>query len=123
MARVSHNSRIHPSFAFPLIMSDEKSSCVAICDRFGLKGYQKFAFVEMRSVEEASNAMALDGIIFKVLKPMLSLTSSNDGMLPGEGTRPPLTSTNASFFGDMHAEVNTSHIQRLNDTSKGNIYT
>lgn len=28
---------------------------------------KKFAFVEMRSVEEASNAMALDGIIFEVL--------------------------------------------------------
>lgn len=33
---------------------------------------KKFAFVEMRSVEEASNAMALDGIIFEVLS--LSLT-------------------------------------------------
>lgn len=28
---------------------------------------KKFAFVEMRSVEEASNAMALDGIIFEVM--------------------------------------------------------
>lgn len=28
---------------------------------------KKFAFVEMRSVEEASNAMSLDGIIFEVL--------------------------------------------------------
>lgn len=28
---------------------------------------KKFAFVEMRSVEEASNAMALDGIIFEVI--------------------------------------------------------
>jgi len=28
---------------------------------------KKFAFVEMRSVEEASNAMALDGVIFEVL--------------------------------------------------------
>lgn len=27
---------------------------------------KKFAFVEMRTVEEASNAMALDGIIFEV---------------------------------------------------------
>lgn len=27
---------------------------------------KKFAFVEMRSVEEASNAMSLDGIIFEV---------------------------------------------------------
>lgn len=27
---------------------------------------KKFAFVEIRSVEEASNAMALDGIIFEV---------------------------------------------------------
>lgn len=26
---------------------------------------KKFAFVEMRTVEEASNAMALDGIIFE----------------------------------------------------------
>ena len=26
---------------------------------------KKFAFVEMRSVEEASNAMALDGIVFE----------------------------------------------------------
>lgn len=33
---------------------------------------KKFAFVEMRSVEEASNAMALDGIIFEVF----SLSSS-----------------------------------------------
>lgn len=28
---------------------------------------KKFAFVEMRTVEEASNAMALDGIMFEVL--------------------------------------------------------
>jgi hypothetical protein len=28
---------------------------------------KKFAFVEMRTVEEASNAMALDGIIFEVI--------------------------------------------------------
>lgn len=28
---------------------------------------KKFAFVEMRSVEEASNAMALDGIMFEVM--------------------------------------------------------
>lgn len=27
---------------------------------------KKFAFVEMRTVEEASNAMSLDGIIFEV---------------------------------------------------------
>lgn len=27
---------------------------------------KKFAFVEMRTVEEASNAMALDGIVFEV---------------------------------------------------------
>lgn len=27
---------------------------------------KKFAFVEMRTVEEASNAMALDGIMFEV---------------------------------------------------------
>lgn len=27
---------------------------------------KKFAFVEMRSVQEASNAMTLDGIIFEV---------------------------------------------------------
>ena len=33
---------------------------------------KKFAFVEMRTVEEASNAMALDGIIFEVIlsRPM-----------------------------------------------------
>jgi hypothetical protein len=30
---------------------------------------KKFAFVEMRTVEEASNAMALDGIIFEVILP------------------------------------------------------
>lgn len=29
---------------------------------------KKFAFVEMRSVEEASNAMALDGIILEVIR-------------------------------------------------------
>lgn len=29
---------------------------------------KKFVFVEMRTVEEASNAMALDGIIFEVPK-------------------------------------------------------
>lgn len=29
---------------------------------------KKFAFVEMRTVEEASNAMALDGIIFEASK-------------------------------------------------------
>lgn len=29
---------------------------------------KKFAFVEMRTVEEASNAMALDGIIFEARK-------------------------------------------------------
>lgn len=32
---------------------------------------KKFAFVEMRSVEEASNAMALDGIIFEVFNLLL----------------------------------------------------
>lgn len=31
---------------------------------------KKFAFVEMRTVEEASNAMALDGIIFEVREPL-----------------------------------------------------
>lgn len=34
---------------------------------------KKFAFVEMRTVEEASNAMALDGIIFEVANLRLSL--------------------------------------------------
>lgn len=34
---------------------------------------KKFAFVEMRSVEEASNAMALDGIIFEVFSYPLPL--------------------------------------------------
>mgnify|MGYP002775222881 FL=1 len=29
---------------------------------------KKFAFVEMRTVEEASNAMALDGIMFEVCR-------------------------------------------------------
>lgn len=29
---------------------------------------KRFAFVEMRTVEEASNAMALDGIIYEVLR-------------------------------------------------------
>lgn len=29
---------------------------------------KRFAFVEMRTVEEASNAMALDGIIYEVTK-------------------------------------------------------
>lgn len=29
---------------------------------------KKFAFVEMRTVEEASNAMSLDGIVFEVCK-------------------------------------------------------
>lgn len=32
---------------------------------------KKFAFVEMRTVEEASNAMALDGIIFEASTAML----------------------------------------------------
>lgn len=34
---------------------------------------KKFAFVEMRSVEEASNAMALDGIIFEVLVNFMTI--------------------------------------------------
>ena len=34
---------------------------------------KKFAFVEMRSVEEASNAMALDGIIFEVFLTAVNL--------------------------------------------------
>lgn len=34
---------------------------------------KKFAFVEMRTVEEASNAMALDGIMFEV--PLFVLLS------------------------------------------------
>lgn len=38
---------------------------------------KKFAFVEMRSVEEASNAMALDGIIFEVLGSYKGLGSTN----------------------------------------------
>ena len=33
---------------------------------------KKFAFVEMRSVEEASNAMALDGIILEVMYYLLA---------------------------------------------------
>jgi len=33
---------------------------------------KKFAFVEMRTVEEASNAMALDGIMFEVLSVLIS---------------------------------------------------
>jgi splicing factor U2AF subunit len=33
---------------------------------------KRFAFVEMRTVEEASNAMALDGIIYEVLAFLLS---------------------------------------------------
>ena len=33
---------------------------------------KKFAFVEMRTVEEASNAMALDGIIFEAGNYFLS---------------------------------------------------
>ena len=33
---------------------------------------KKFAFVEMRTVEEASNAMALDGIMFEVDSCFLS---------------------------------------------------
>lgn len=39
---------------------------------------KKFAFVEMRTVEEASNAMALDGIIFEVvLASLLTLNISS----------------------------------------------
>lgn len=34
---------------------------------------KKFAFVEMRTVEEASNAMALDGIIFEACHFKLSI--------------------------------------------------
>lgn len=30
---------------------------------------KRFAFVEMRTVEEASNAMALDGIVYEVVIP------------------------------------------------------
>ena len=36
---------------------------------------KKFAFVEMRSVEEASNGMALDGIIFEVSMFLLDAES------------------------------------------------
>jgi len=36
---------------------------------------KKFAFVEMRSVEEASNAMALDGISFEASFSFLPLSS------------------------------------------------
>lgn len=39
---------------------------------------KKFAFVEMRSVEEASNAMALDGIIFEVFSYLLHLNKEWD---------------------------------------------
>lgn len=48
-------------------------SCFILCHETGdavvnvyINHEKKFAFVEMRSVEEASNAMALDGIIFEV---------------------------------------------------------
>lgn len=37
---------------------------------------KKFAFVEMRTVEEASNAMALDGIMFEVC-PFFKLASKS----------------------------------------------
>lgn len=36
---------------------------------------KKFAFVEMRTVEEASNAMALDGIVFEACRASLLLFS------------------------------------------------
>jgi hypothetical protein len=35
---------------------------------------KRFAFVEMRTVEEASNAMALDGIIYEVIAVVVSFT-------------------------------------------------
>ena len=34
---------------------------------------KKFAFVEMRTVEEASNAMALDGIIFEACTSTMAI--------------------------------------------------
>lgn len=40
---------------------------------------KKFAFVEMRTVEEASNAMSLDGIVFEVCKTLsLSLSCTHN---------------------------------------------
>jgi len=46
-------------FFFPYVLGD------AVVNVY-INQEKKFAFVEMRTVEEASNAMALDGIIFEV---------------------------------------------------------
>ena len=50
---------------FPLILLCAGDAVVNVY----INHEKKFAFVEMRSVEEASNAMALDGIIFEVYFP------------------------------------------------------
>lgn len=41
---------------------------------------KKFAFVEMRTVEEASNAMALDGIIFEASTCKLNFSNVIEGV-------------------------------------------
>ncbi|CAK9179040.1 unnamed protein product [Ilex paraguariensis] len=51
-------------FAFVEMRSVEEASNAMALD--GILFEKKFAFVEMRSVEEASNAMALDGILFEL---------------------------------------------------------
>lgn len=42
---------------------------------------KKFAFVEMRTVEEASNAMALDGIIFEASTSKLNFCNFIEGII------------------------------------------
>lgn len=60
-------------YLFDMTYLDENSPCFyfafigdAVVNVY-INHEKKFAFVEMRSVEEASNAMALDGIILEVL--------------------------------------------------------
>ncbi|KMS96374.1 hypothetical protein BVRB_9g225830 isoform B [Beta vulgaris subsp. vulgaris] len=53
------------------LMHKEELAQVGFCDVVNvyINHEKKFAFVDMRSVEEASNAMALDGITFEVRRP------------------------------------------------------
>ncbi|RWW88227.1 hypothetical protein BHE74_00002906, partial [Ensete ventricosum] len=69
---------------------------------------KKFAFVEMRSVEEASNAMALDGIIFegvpvKVRRP----TDYNPSLAATLGPSQPSPHLNLAAVGLLPRCVNT----------------
>jgi hypothetical protein len=55
--------------------------CAVLCPHAVSACPQSYAFLEMRSVEEASNAMALDGVVYKDTNLKVRLSAMYDEML------------------------------------------